>query len=259
MRFTKWLLYLTASVLVVSCMSRPDYVVDEETMTNLLTDIHMAEGLIEMQQKQAKEDPAYGQEVMAAVLVKYNLTKEQYDTSLVWYSQNLKSLIRIYKQVDKNLEQKTSHWVELAEASDHLRGFEEGDSVKLWRLQPNLMLDERRLTNFRIWSFPADSTFCSGDTVRWKLHVPYVRNCQGVVASLSLLRNSAKNKPWQVVDGVTTQILTQDTTVTLTCVGDSALFDQVMATLHLLKRNGTDSLLLPTPIDEIEMLRIHRK
>ena len=70
MRFSKWLFYLTASILVVSCMSRPDYVVDEETMTNLLTDIHMAEGLIEMQQKQAKEDPAYGQEVMAAVLVK---------------------------------------------------------------------------------------------------------------------------------------------------------------------------------------------
>ncbi|MBR0036661.1 MAG: DUF4296 domain-containing protein [Bacteroidales bacterium] len=259
MRIFKVCLFSVAILLLAACNSRPDYVVDEDTMAGLLTDIHMAEGLIELQQKQAKEDPEYGQEVMAAVLSKYNLTKEQYDTSLVWYSQNLTSLIRVYKKVDKNLEKNVGYWSEMADASDLFKGFEEGDSVNLWRLPPHLMLDNRRLTHYRYWPIPADSTFRVGDTIKWTLRVPFRHEGQGVVASLSLIRNAEKNKPSEWVDGASTPLLKQDTTVTLVCVGDSALFDQIMATLHLLKVSGSDSSLIPTPVDEIRMVRIHKK
>lgn len=259
MRLFKLLFCVVALLLLASCNSRPDYVIDEETMTSLLTDVHMAEGLIEMQHKQAKEDAEYGQEVMAAVLLKYNLTKEQYDTSLVWYSQNLKSLIRIYKKVDKNLEEKSAYWTELADASNLFKGYEEGDSINLWRVMPHLILDERRLTNFRMWTLPVDSTFKVGDTIRWQMHIPNQHPGQGVVVSLSLLKQNLKNQPIELLDGVSTTLLTRDTLLTLSCASDTTAFDEVLATIHLLRLGGENGLLMPSLVNEIKMIRIHKK
>ena len=49
------LLYLVLAVLslsvVASCIDRPDIVLDEEQMIDLLVDVHRAEGLLEMQQQ----------------------------------------------------------------------------------------------------------------------------------------------------------------------------------------------------------------
>ena len=249
---------LLSGLLLAACNNRPDYVIDEETMTALLTDVHMAEGLVEVQS--GEDDPDYGQKVMAAVMLKHHVTREQYDTSLVWYSQNLKRLIKIYKQVDKNLAESTENWERLAEAKREFGGFEAGDSVNLWQVNPYVVLDEARLTHYRVWTLPTDSTFDVGDTVRWQLHVGRQPEGQGIVASIALIEEQGRMRNRDFLSGVSTGLITGDTTLCLTCAGDSVRFTHIIATLNLLRVGQSEGqVLIPAVVDDIEMLRIHKK
>lgn len=248
------------TLLLLSCQPKPDYLVDEDTMIDLLTDVHMSEGLIDLQQKQLKDDPDYGKQVMASVLMKYHVSKADYDSSLVWYSQHLNSFIRIYKHVNNNLKDAEEHWTELAMASDAFGNSESGDCVNLWRQSSYLLMDEARLSHFRIWTFTADTAYHKGDTLRWQMHVPSLPEGEGVVASLALLRFENNATGLALVDGQTSSWISQDTLLTLTCVADAEKeISQVVATLHLMKADTTDINLRPCVVDSLQLIRLHRK
>lgn len=254
-------LYALAScltLLLLSCQPKPDYLIDEETMTDLLTDIHMSEGLLDMQQKVQKNEDDYGKQVMAAVLLKYNVSKADYDSSLVWYSQHLNTFIRIYKHVNNNLKDNEELWTTLAEASDAFGNSESGDSVNLWRQSPYLLMDEARLTHFRTWTFTADTAYHAGDTIRWSMHVPDLPEGEGLMASLSLLKQDGSSLV--LLDGTTSRLAVNDTMLTLSCAPESnAVISQVVASLHLLKTDTTTWALRPCIVDELQMIRLHRK
>ncbi len=255
--FWVWLSVSLLSALT-SCQSHPDYLIEEEKMTALLTDIHMSEGLIDMQQKVQKNEEEYGKQVMAAVLLKYNVSKADYDSSLIWYSQHLNTFIRIYRHVNNNLQENEAHWTALAEASDAFGNSPSGDSVNLWRQSPYLLMDEARLSHFRTWTFPADTAYHAGDTIRWQMHVPALPEGEGLVASLALLKLDGTSIT--LLDGKTTHWMTHDTLLTLSCVPDSdKTISQVVASLHLMKADTTTMGLRPCVVDSLQMIRLHRK
>lgn len=231
-------------------------------MTALLTDIHKSEGLLEVQQTQLRESQAYGQEIMAAVFVKHGVTREQYDTSLVWYSQNLKKLIRIYGDVKTNLEADEQLWRNKAAETAQFAVSMQGDSVDLWTLPRTMLLDERRLTCNNVWTIPADSCFEKGDGIEWQFHIGGMPDNQCAVASLALLSKSKENNySIEMIDGVSTNRLNRDTLLTLRCQAkaDDEIY-QVKAALYLLGvGHQRDSLLLPVMVDSIQMLRIHSR
>jgi uncharacterized protein YcfL len=248
------------ALLLVACQSRPDYVIDEDTMTELLTDVHMAEGLIDVQERHNRKDNEYGQRVMAAVFMKHNVSKASYDTSLVWYSQHLNTLIRIYKHVNENLKANERHWIALAEASDDFGKSLAGDSVNLWRQPPYVVMDEARMTHFRTWVVPADSNFMVGDTIRWTLHIASLPEGEGLVASLALLSHDERKGNYDVHVGTSTALLMADTTLTLCCAGQSDKpFTHVNVALHLMRTSQLESRLLPCVVDSLKLIRIHPK
>ncbi|MBQ0056403.1 MAG: DUF4296 domain-containing protein [Bacteroidales bacterium] len=258
-RFILYIAVATAMICVLgACNSRPKHVIDEETMTALLTDVHLAEGLIDVQDAQNRERPEYGQEVMAAVLLKHGITKEQYDTSLVWYSQNLKKLIRIYNHVEDNLKQQNAEWLALSEMNDTYGPCEPGDSIDLWRNNRHQLLDEERLTAHRIWTIPADTTFHKGDTLRWSLHIPQQMAGQGIVASMALVNYDEKSKTYSVYDGCGTGLLSADTLLVLTCkASDDVELSRIIMSLNV--RRTADSIVLkPTYVDDVELMRLHQ-
>ena len=249
-----------ALLLLTACQSQPEAIIDETTMTALLTDVHMSEGLIDLQSKQTRNDPEYGQRVMAAVLMKYNVSKADYDSSLVWYSQHLNSLIRIYKHVNANLQEAEEQWSELAAASNAFGTFASGDSVELWQQNTYAVLDEHRLTHLRIWTLDVDTTFHPGDTLLWRLHVPTLPEGEGLVASMTMTGSESKMSNLRVAGGTTSGWLTTDTLLTLQCVADSGqTFQQVVATLHLLPADTTVLPLRPCVVDSLSLVRKHRK
>ena len=112
------LLYLVLALVslsvVASCIDRPDIVLDEEQMIDLLVDVHRAEGLLEMQQQQGagfgSDLDTYQKEVIAAVLQKHGVSRSRYDSSLMWYAQHLKLLTRVYGHVDERLKEEHEMW-----------------------------------------------------------------------------------------------------------------------------------------------------
>lgn len=190
------LLYLVLAILslsvVVSCIDRPDIVLDEEQMIDLLVDVHRAEGLLEMQQQQGvghgEDLDTYQKEVIAAVLQKHGVSRARYDSTLMWYAQHLKLLTRVYGHVEERLQEEHEMWsLQITESRDFGISMT-GDSVDLWTLRRHLILDRHRHSDILFWEIPSDSNFVDGDTLSWRFCVSQLLPGQKVLASIALTR-----------------------------------------------------------------------
>lgn len=176
--------------IVTSCIDRPDYVLDEPEMIDVLVDVHRAEGLLEMQQLQRvfhpDETDEYNRAVIAAVLQKHHLPRARYDSSLMWYAQHLKLLDRVYGHVEERLKEENEMWNLLVTESADFGVSQAGDSVDLWTLHRHLVLDRRLHSDVRFWEYPSDSNFVDGDVLHWRFFVHQLLPGQKLVASISL-------------------------------------------------------------------------
>ena len=271
------LLYLVLSLLslsvVASCIDRPDVVLDEEQMIDLLVDVHRAEGLLEMQQQQGVGYGAdlelYQKEVIAAVLQKHGVSRSRYDSSLMWYAQHLKLLTRVYGHVDERLKEEHEMWsLQVTETRDFVSSMA-GDSVDLWTLREHLILDHRRYSDILFWEIPSDSNFVDGDTLRWRFTIRQLLPGQKVLASISLtkyepteeeLRRQGKkkqNEPLGAPIGFDAKTITKNGECQLIARADSLQpFRSVILGLVLMNDSNKAA---PVFVDSISLLRTHLK
>lgn len=271
------LLYLVLALLslsvVASCIDRPDIVLDEEQMIDLLVDVHRAEGLLEMQQQQGagfgSDLDTYQKEVIAAVLQKHGVSRSRYDSSLMWYAQHLKLLTRVYGHVDERLKEENEMWsLQVTETRDFV-GSMAGDSVDLWTLRDHLILDSRRYSDILFWEIPSDSNFVDGDTLRWQFTIRQLLPGQKVLASISLtkyepteeeLRRQGKkkqNEPLGAPIGFDAKTIMQNGECQLIARADSLQpFRSVILGLVLMNDSNKAA---PVFVDSISLLRTHLK
>ena len=269
------LVYLVFSFIIVSlavsCIDRPDVVLDEQQMIDVLVDVHRAEGLLEMQQQtgstKAGELEQYQKSVMAAVLQKHGVSRQQYDSSLMWYAQHLKLLTRVYGHVDERLQEEHELWsLQVTEARDFDTSLP-GDSVELWTLRPHLAMDRTRNTDILFWEVPSDSNFVAGDTLRWRFNVRQLVSGQKLLASMSLtrpdvdeeeLRRQGKRKESESLGkplGFDAQTITTSGHYCLTVHADSVQpFGKAILGLVLMMDSDRVS---PVFVDSISLLRTH--
>jgi hypothetical protein len=271
------LLYLVLALVslsvVASCIDRPDIVLDEEQMIDLLVDVHRAEGLLEMQQQQGagfgSDLDTYQKEVIAAVLQKHGVSRSRYDSSLMWYAQHLKLLTRVYGHVDERLKEEHEMWsLQVTETRDFV-GSMAGDSVDLWTLRDHLILDSRRYSDILFWEIPSDSNFVDGDTLRWQFTIRQLLPGQKVLASISLtkyepteeeLRRQGKkkqNEPLGAPIGFDAKTIMQNGECQLIARADSLQpFRSVILGLVLMNDSNKAA---PVFVDSISLLRTHLK
>lgn len=271
------LLYLVLALLslsvVASCIDRPDFVLEEEQMIDLLVDVHRAEGLLEMQQQQGagfgSDLDTYQKEVIAAVLQKHGVSRSRYDSSLMWYAQHLKLLTRVYGHVDERLKEENEMWsLQVTETRDFVSSMA-GDSVDLWTLRDHLILDSRRYSDILFWEIPSDSNFVDGDTLRWQFTVRQLLPGQKVLASISLtkyepteeeLRRQGKkkqNEPLGAPIGFDAKTIMQNGECQLIARADSLQpFRSVILGLVLMNDSNKAA---PVFVDSISLLRTHLK
>lgn len=271
------LLYLVLALVslsvAASCIDRPDIVLDEEQMIDLLVDVHRAEGLLEMQQQQGagfgSDLDTYQKEVIAAVLQKHGVSRSRYDSSLMWYAQHLKLLTRVYGHVDERLKEEHEMWsLQVTETRDFV-GSMAGDSVDLWTLRDHLILDSRRYSDILFWEIPSDSNFVDGDTLRWQFTIRQLLPGQKVLASISLtkyepteeeLRRQGKkkqNEPLGAPIGFDAKTITQNGECQLIARADSLQpFRSVILGLVLMNDSNKAA---PVFVDSISLLRTHLK
>ena len=271
------LLYLVLALVslsvAASCIDRPDFVLEEEQMIDLLVDVHRAEGLLEMQQQQGAgfgtDLDTYQKEIIAAVLQKHGVSRSRYDSSLMWYAQHLKLLTRVYGHVDERLKEEHEMWsLQVTETRDFVNSIA-GDSVDLWTLRDHLILDSRRYSDILFWEIPSDSNFVDGDTLRGRFIIRQLLPGQKVLASISLtkyepteeeLRRQGKkkqNEPLGAPIGFDAKTITQNGECQLIARADSLQpFRSVILGLVLMNDSNKAA---PVFVDSISLLRTHLK
>ncbi|MBQ6939251.1 MAG: DUF4296 domain-containing protein, partial [Muribaculaceae bacterium] len=100
------LIYTIIAIVLIltSCRSQPDYVIDEDRMVDLLVDIHKTEAVITLNYTSYPTDEKK-RALREAVYMRHNTNKAEFDTSLVWYGNHLDVYMDVYDRVIERLKQ----------------------------------------------------------------------------------------------------------------------------------------------------------
>lgn len=171
-RYNRLLQRYGLAVLLLGAVSacqvkRPDAVLSDAQMEDVLYDYHLAKALGDgMPPSENYKRVLY----VEAVFRKHGITQAQFDSSMVWLSRNPGVLSEIYENVTARLK------AEKADVEDLLalregkpRTSEPGDSVDVWFGQRLYRLTGMPLANKVTFSLPSDSNFQDRDTLRWQV------------------------------------------------------------------------------------------
>ena len=136
-------------LLSVSCSHRPEGVVSDKEMASVLSDMHIAEAYIEMNQSEFPDDSSR-KVLLQSILQQHGMSRAELDRSLDWYGRNMDEYVKLYEDVEKEL---------LAKDSD-IRGNAEGqESVgeSLFPLPSMFHIAKGDREDGIYFSFPASS------------------------------------------------------------------------------------------------------
>lgn len=95
-----------SALLLTCCSSRPEGVLGQGAMADLMTDMHKAEAVIDMNSAAFNND-SLKKAMRQSVLMKHGVTQAQFDTTLVWYGHHAKQYDEMYEEVLKKLEKES--------------------------------------------------------------------------------------------------------------------------------------------------------
>ena len=101
-------------------MYRGEGILSSRQMVDVLTDMHKMDGMMQVKgvQKINKEDEAA---YYAMVLASHDVTRAQFDSSLVWYTMHPQRFNKLYPRVMKNLEAEHELYVDESAQTRALR------------------------------------------------------------------------------------------------------------------------------------------
>ena len=120
-------------VFIIGCDKAPDGIIKESTMVDLMTEMHKMETIIEMHPELFPSDSSK-RLIKQSLFKKYDITQAEYDTSLIWYAQNIETYEKVYKKVVKNLQEEQAELAEEMNKGRNLsgRGNERPGSHKMY-------------------------------------------------------------------------------------------------------------------------------
>ena len=168
MRKILYFVYLFVFMSIASCVNIPKGVLSMKQMENVLVEMHKAEAVSEeFYSKYGSTDKK--QMLMAEVFKKSNITKAQFDTSLVFYSTRLDLYMKIYQKVlDRLNNDKEYLYVDLLDFERSLLT-PTGDSVNIWKKSPQIILSTEYLNPNFVFEIRCDSNFRINDHLEWRM------------------------------------------------------------------------------------------
>jgi len=159
----KWSLFLLFALLLVSCKPQlPDGILSQGKMEDILYDYHLAQTMTENSHNRSIEQRTYED----AVLRKYGVTQNQFDSSLAYYMRYTEVLQKIYEKVSDRLKDEAESLG--SSASDYNKYgslTSVGDTADIWAGAKSVMLMMQIPFNQSSFSFKTDSTFHPGDQI----------------------------------------------------------------------------------------------
>ena len=158
---------------MMSCeVKRPDTVLSDAEMENVLYDYHIA--------KSAGEELARNENFKRAlyteyVFQKHGITEAEFDSSMVWFARNPKILGEIYGRVTKRLKAEQTQVNRLIALRDNKpMQSAEGDSVDVWAWGRIYRLSAYPLNNKLTFVLPSDVNFQDSDTLKWTVRYRFL-------------------------------------------------------------------------------------
>lgn len=165
MRETLARILLLSAIVFASCeVKHPEGVIPPERMETLLYDYHLIQAM------SGDADNEYKRKLYAEYFFDKNgITKDDFDSSMIWYTRNPKHLYSIYESLEKRLAGEVAMLSDEKDAVGMLPADEvtamQGDTVDLWRGMRVDLLSATPLKNRVVFSHDADSTYRVGDSI----------------------------------------------------------------------------------------------
>lgn len=167
------------SVLVLAmlsaCKQRPDYVLSDKAMEDLLIDIHKTEAVISLNQSKYPSDDKK-RTLREAVFMRHNTTKAQFDSSLVWYSSNLNLYMDVYERVIERLEEENNMIKDLIAQENTQTLTRAGDTIDIWKQERYHIFNSDKGNNVMAFNITTDENFKRNDHFLLQY---YVHNAPG--------------------------------------------------------------------------------
>lgn len=173
-RFQPCWLFILVLILSGCKVRKPDGVISETKMENLLYDYHIAKAMGEnLPYNESYKKALY----IEAVFKKHGTTEAVFDSSMVWYTRNTEQLSKIYEKVNVRLKtqrDQINHLIALRDKKPQMSA--PGDSIDVWAWQRTVLLNSIPLNNKYTFVLPSDTNFKKRDILHWEIDYHFLDN-----------------------------------------------------------------------------------
>lgn len=194
--------------LLLACSpSLPSGILDEEEMTDVLVDFHLAQGMAEAK---GEDIDAMRYKYVQAVFRKHRITEAEFDSSMIYYSGHAEEFTQIYNNVVTRVRAQAERMGLEAASQDQFASLtSEGDTANIWLGKDFACIVPNQVGCVYSFQMKADSTFRPGDSFIWRFSSQFVARSMNneaiallnfyydtdTVATINeLLRNNTKNE-----------------------------------------------------------------
>ncbi len=146
---------IVAGTFTMSCDNNPS-VISSGEMEKILYDYHLADAMAQ-QADGGYEKNAF--EYRAAVLKKYNVSQDEFDSSMVYYMRHTNELHTMYQHISDRMQEEANRLG--ARSSSGISAA--GDSADVWNGERSLTLIPNEPYNLYSFNLTPDTTFHKGD------------------------------------------------------------------------------------------------
>ena len=240
-----------ATCLVLGCSDKDDLIISKSEMEDILYDYHLADAMAQ------QADGGYEKnaiEYRAAVLKKYNVTQEKFDTSMVYYMRRTDELHDMYQHIADRMQQEAGKLG--ADAAGGISAA--GDSANVWNGEKTMVLIPNQPYNLYSFDLKTDTTFHKGDRLILSFKSDFIFQDgmrDGIAYLAVVLKNdSVVTRNNHLSSSMQTSIQIDD--------NDSLGIKEIKGFFMLAKNNdmnASSTTLQLMSIHDIQLIRVHPK
>ncbi len=243
--------------LLCSCSpSLPSGILDEDKMTDILVDYHLAQGMAEAQ---GEDIEINRYKYIQTVFRKHRITEEEFDSSMVYWSGRAEDFSLIYNNVLTRVQAQAQRMGLEAEAANRDRFASltnEGDTANIWIGKDFACVLANPVQCVYSFLIKADSTFRQGDSFIWRFKTQFVARSMNNEAIAVLNFYYDKDTVATVIDWLRNKPKNEMRHNPVKAL-DSLNLRTISGFIYLPPVKGADQ---PKPllISEIQLIRMHK-
>ncbi len=156
----KWLCVLFLAILI-ACEQIPSHIIHPDAMVDLLVDIHKSESISENINKYGTAEGK--EQLRKSIFDKHHVSQEQFDTSLVWYSDHMKKYSQVYDEVTARLKAESDEVKTLLVEKKTAPLSRPGDSINVWNKETFFLFEPHIHRHILTFDILADDNYREDD------------------------------------------------------------------------------------------------